>query len=515
MLIQNFPRPIPDELLGSILARFVRRMGIRDDKVALELLFGSRNVVPSALMQGHVDALLLQVGHLWDIAPDRVLDQHTLLLLFRPFSPQDKYDRLIADLRTGQVNFGMLRSGINASSLNWPNTFRVCPVCWQEQKLAYGFTVWSRLFQCPGVECCPRHRCLLQVTGVPLYSERRHQFVGTHVCHDIPGVSEIASEKQISLSISIRDLLQLNLPYIPPQQWSAYYQHLSMRYGLLKGRRIDHAAIRSHVLSYWGEQGLQGWGLYPLGENNWLISIFRKHRRPFNYLQHLIVLQAFEDVLNVENTFKSVAAMACKAQVSKVYSNSLADGRRDEYRNIWLQLRKQKLSLKELREQREGARVYSWLYRFDREWLQRNKPDAIKKKASKRVSWQSRDRMFARRLFRLHRELQDDLDTPRRSLAWYARRIGGGSTILDNLDQLPLCWLLLNRYSESIDEYQARRLARVVLRFIEEKKEFKVYEVERLTGLSSKRIRKAARAILRDEVPCWTGFAQISNRFRA
>lgn len=515
MPLRNFPKPLPDELLSGLLARFVHQMGIRDDKVALELLFGSRYVVPSSLMPGHIDALLLHVGHLWDIAPDQVLDRHTLLPLFRPFSPQYKYDRLIADLRTGQVNFGMLRSGINASSLNWPDTFRVCPVCWQEQKLAYGFTVWSRLFQCPGVECCPWHRCLLQVTGVPLASERRHQFVGTHVCHDIPGISEIASEKQISLSISIRDLLQLNFPYILPQQWSAYYQHLSMRYGLLKGRRIDHAAIRSHVLSYWGEQRLQGWGLYPSGESNWLISIFRKHRRPFNYLQHLVVLQAFEDVLNVENTFKTVAAMACKTPVSKVYSNSRSDERRDEYRNIWLQLRKQKLSLKELRRQKEGARVYSWLYRFDREWLQYNKPRAIKKESSKRVSWQSRDRKFARRLFRLHRGLQDDLEGPRRSLAWCARQIGRDFSVLDNLNQLPLSRLLLIRYTETIDEYQTRRLARAVLRFIEEKKEFKVYEVERAAGLSPQRIRNTSRIILRDEIPRWTGFAQISNRFRA
>lgn len=51
-MLQNFPKALPDELLGSLLARSARQLGIKDDKVALELFFGSRNVVPSGLIQG-------------------------------------------------------------------------------------------------------------------------------------------------------------------------------------------------------------------------------------------------------------------------------------------------------------------------------------------------------------------------------------------------------------------------------------------------------------------------------
>ncbi len=69
-MIYQFPVPHDDELLGSVLARFISRQGIREDKVALELLFGSRNIVPSALLQGHLSQLANNVQHLWPIAVD-------------------------------------------------------------------------------------------------------------------------------------------------------------------------------------------------------------------------------------------------------------------------------------------------------------------------------------------------------------------------------------------------------------------------------------------------------------
>lgn len=84
-MLMQFPTAHDDELLGSVLARFIHRQGIRDDKVALKKLFGSRNIVPSAVLQGHADELLSNIGHLWLISPRDLLEKHTLLPIFRPF----------------------------------------------------------------------------------------------------------------------------------------------------------------------------------------------------------------------------------------------------------------------------------------------------------------------------------------------------------------------------------------------------------------------------------------------
>jgi hypothetical protein len=515
MSLQNFPKALPDELLGSVLARSVHQLGVKDDKVALKLLFGSRNVVPSGLMQGHIDMLLEHVGHIWPISSSEVIQRHSLLPLFRPFSTHEKYSKLLADLCSGRMNFGMLRSGINASRLKWTNTFRVCPVCWHEQRAEYGFAVWSRVLQCPGVECCPDHKCLLVDSKISMPSERRHELVGAHQYRLECSLAVAAEQRLVQVADCIKQLLDLNYPFVTPGHWTGFYRQIVKDKGLVLGGRVDHDAIRSEVLFYWGEQQLERWGLELSGDSNWLLSMFRTHRRPFNYLQHLVVLQAFEQPTNLERLFQQVASFPAEPLARRHYENSRADYSRQEYREIWRQLLADASSLKSIRSSAEGARVYSWLYRYDREWLMKNKPAAMARKPRNHIDWTARDRDYARRICRLERSLRHQIDGPRRSQAWYLRQMGLKSSFRMKSHLLPLCRLLLNRYAESVDEYQTRRLASCVLRLMEEKKEFQLYEVERLAGLSKERCRKAARQIIRDHIACWSGIAQVSSRLQA
>jgi hypothetical protein len=116
-MIYQFPVPHEDELLVSLLARFVSRQGIRDDKVALQALFGSRNVVPSALLQGHLEGLLERIGHLWIIESKEILNQHSILPVFKPFIEPDRYLAIQKSLIVDAKSHSMITAGINASSL--------------------------------------------------------------------------------------------------------------------------------------------------------------------------------------------------------------------------------------------------------------------------------------------------------------------------------------------------------------------------------------------------------------
>lgn len=185
-----------DELIGSVIARFVQRQGLEDDKVALRQLFASQKIVPSSILQGHTNQLLANIGHLWTISPRELLEKHTLLPVFRPFVASEAYSHFVRDLCGKGKNHSMLRTGLNASNIVWPSNFKVCPLCCQQQLRRNGYRYWQRLFQCPGVEACPEHSCLLIDTGVPLQSHRRHRFVGTQgITQHIPAVSPLAARK--------------------------------------------------------------------------------------------------------------------------------------------------------------------------------------------------------------------------------------------------------------------------------------------------------------------------------
>ncbi len=148
-LIAHFPKPQRDELLGSILARFIKRQGIRDDKVALDILFGNRKIVPSPLLQGHIGELHANIGHLWQVEPADVVERHTLLPLFKPFIPADRYKMLQTNLVELTLNTGTLRSGMNASILKWPSQYHICPECWREQVQSTGLHLLATFIPVP------------------------------------------------------------------------------------------------------------------------------------------------------------------------------------------------------------------------------------------------------------------------------------------------------------------------------------------------------------------------------
>ena len=206
-MLMQFPMAHDDELIGSVIARFVQRQGLEEDKVALRQLFASQKIVPSSILQGHANQLLANIGHLWTISPHELLEKHTLLPVFRPFVASRAYSHFVRDLCGQGKNHSMLRTGVNASNIVWPSNFRVCPLCCQHQLRRYGYRYWQRLFQCPGVEACPEHSCLLIDTGEPLQSHRRHLFAGTQsLTQHIPAVSPLAARKTLLLSVGVSDL---------------------------------------------------------------------------------------------------------------------------------------------------------------------------------------------------------------------------------------------------------------------------------------------------------------------
>lgn len=514
----QFPTAHDDELLGSVIARFIHRQGLDDDKVALKQLFGSQKIVPSSVLQGHVVQLLANVGHLWLIQPKDLIEAHTVLRLFRPFVNELAYKSLVLDLCGEGKNHSMLRTGLNASNIIWPSNYKVCPLCWYHQSRRFGYQYWQRLFQCPGIEACPEHGCWLIDTDVPLQSHRRHRFVGTQaITQHVPAVSQLADRKSTLLSIGVSDLLRCKAPDTPNNyQWSRFYRALADQQGLCRGKGLLHKEIAARVRLYWGADWLSRYGLSLDVDENWLVSMFRKHRRPFAYLQHFICWFALYDK---EPTLRNVLTEA--AQFSKQpfgntqYYSSRAEVACHQYRACWSELLSRYGSLLEIRKHREGARVYSWLYRYDSDWLRSHKPEKINYQRRERVSWPRRDRAIVRELVAIERAVWQDLEGPRRSKNWYCRQVTNGKILEKKLDKLPLCRAFFIRYTETVDEHQARRLACIFSRLVLNNEwRIPIYEIERMAGLDPKKCREASRQILSQAIPAWCRSEAITFRQR-
>ncbi|MGZ3159498.1 MAG: TnsD family Tn7-like transposition protein, partial [Burkholderiaceae bacterium] len=279
-----------------------------------------------------------------------------------------------------------------------------------------------------------------------------------------------------------------------------YYRWIAQSSGSNRGNQIQYEAIKQRVIEHWGQQWLSAHGLaVDDRENCWLRSIFRKHHNSFSYLEHIVVLDAFLSAgWLLADEIKSVLTHPKEPCVSyKVSVNQAVNAdKTDAYRDKWLGLVRQ-FGTKQAKTNGGGA-VYIWLYRNDRVWLldinkQHQRP---KKVINTRVAWKARDRAVVRSLCKIRDEYASDLRLPRRTMNWFLSHIDHASTVEKKRCKLPLTRLFLDKYCESIEDYQIRRITNITNSVPSEQHDWKRWKILRMSGLSEERLREQARRFL-------------------
>ena len=163
-----------------------------------------------------------------------------------------------------------------------------------------------------------------------------------------------------------------------------------------------------------------------------------------------------------------------------------------------------------IRKTKQGAQLYSWLYRYDNHWLAQNKPSTIKNYVNNRVDWQKRDLFIVKQLTRINNSLIYDFKGPRRSRSWFCNQVNIKSLVDSHLNKLELCRKFFIKYAESIDEYQTRRVVNVMFELIQKNNNgMPVCEIEKRSGLSIQRSRAVTRQILKLDIPTWQSFKKF------
>src|SRR5690606_4085564 len=203
-------------------------------------------------------------------------------------------------------------------------------------------------------------------------------------------------------------------------------------------------------------------------------------------------------------------------RTKRTYTSPNAERRKHEYRQLWIEQLKQFETLKEMRATREGSRIYSWLYRYDQEWLMRHKLPKLRQPRTQKVDWLVRDKQLVRSLLYTKCRTDEDLELPRKSVAWYAQQVQARAIWNRHKQKLPLCRAFMERYAESIDEYQTRRLASVMIRLIKSRRNnIARSEIERIVGINKERCRRATRRIIECDLPAWQSYQEIPNQHQA
>lgn len=484
-----FPVPYPDELIYSLVSRAGIRSAITSSKQLLDEVFGDRKVIATIDLPSHLSSiseLLVNAGR-FDI--QKLIYEHTMFPIYAPFV--DDSVRLRAMKRMEHCSKGSvhLMLGAPASIVKTSENFRVCSTCVAEQKQKYGESYWSRLWFLPSIPYCTEHGLLSQ--SPTSYHDSRHTY---HACDRIQCQPFLCNDQTITaqrfayLASKAQEIMCLQVQNSPTQdQWSLFYNHLAHDFGCGKGsKQVVHDKIADLVVNKIVTPELT---INSDRDTNWLRTLFRRHRKAFSYLQHLTVWSAFIPEMSVSEIIKEVKSKD-KVTISIPRDNAhLVPNPSEEKRELWRNLIV-KTPIKRARKLPGGGALYAWLYRNDRDWLlvfnRAHQSRSVVRQ--KKVDWRARDLSLTKQLLRIIERLDTVIDGPRRSKNFLLKQLDTYGSVSKKLNSLPLLSYALNRYQESVFEFQARRLVMAVINNSKTGSRMSRWQLMRSASLPNERI---------------------------
>lgn len=143
--------PLPDEILFSVIARYVENSRIKNTSEFLsDLIGGSRSE------HDEFEKLARQTSRAWGIPAREIRRQLTLAPFYAALFPGEAQTDLMKRLRSTSWS-GYVISGKPG--------VRYCDACWLEDDRNDYPRYWRRRHQIVGVVVCPQHRCALSSSG--------------------------------------------------------------------------------------------------------------------------------------------------------------------------------------------------------------------------------------------------------------------------------------------------------------------------------------------------------------
>ena len=282
-----FPRPYPDELIGSILLRACRHLGV-SQKHLLKLMAAqhSQYYVPMA-MSKH----LITIAGAMELNAYDLLWQNTVFPYATAFMSVQETCRLADTLMedSPRSNAALTQSGTQGKLGQ-----RYCEECIQEDQHTFGEAYWHRQHNLPFAFYCLKHLTPLRTT----YYDRAQ--LGLHrlpeYCSGPLLMPRLPRDLETSISVLSNELLARPLRR-PPAEWLQIYRQKAENRGFPRqGCGLASRTIARAFEDFFGAGFLASMGLgYGAQERMWPPTMLREHQgTPYSTQKH-VLLQVFLD----------------------------------------------------------------------------------------------------------------------------------------------------------------------------------------------------------------------------
>jgi hypothetical protein len=467
-MLGYFPVPYPDELLYSVIARYSVHTGLSDNHKAVSRdIFSDGSAVAVPDLPSHLDVFADNVTVVWHVSANEIISTLTVAPFYLPFLEAEKAELVIKSMKSICGDDIHTRCGIAASSIRQSKYFRYCPQCIEQQQSVYGEHYWRRTHQLPGIEICSEHQCRLIDSTYYLHPKNKHDYVPA-ISIVYPLKAEPLECKKVELRVYglIKELMVFdNCRAFSFSQWTQFYQALASELGFKTGERVDHSEIYNLLkVAYSGTPFYRFIDLN--GHHDWLTCLFRKHRKSFHPIRHLMVVAALLPRSRMKDVFEAIGEYSPnpikQIKPLPVDTKSLLDIRTKRLKWLLLNRKHHYPGVKAIRSLPLGGALYAWLYRHDRNWLMTSLP----RKKSKTVSHHTVDyeKWDLAVVIELKCYLQKTIKCPERkrlSQNHLLRQVTRSNSVIKHLKDLPKTKVWLMQHEESVEDFQIHRLSLV------------------------------------------------------
>lgn len=303
-MLHWFPTPYPDELLYSVFARYHVRSGNTSPKMTIEDLYGKRTIRSVLDLPSNLNVLLSRMGSNWDV--ESLIFNHTMFAYHAPYLLPQQSEQVKQSMMGDSGSTIHTRIGITASNVKKKMNLWVCSECMEMDMSLYGETYWRRIHQAPGVFICPKHEGKLEETIVSVKTKNQHEFViATPLIERTRVNLDELRKEELQLLLKIAQITEILLTknLLQAQDNTIREKYLLLLkqkgYASLNGfvkrdklYRSFRAKFSDRLLDL-----LQSSLSYD--ESDWLTKIFRKHRRSFHPVRHMLVMLFLDADLNL------------------------------------------------------------------------------------------------------------------------------------------------------------------------------------------------------------------------
>jgi predicted transcriptional regulator len=300
----HLPLPYPDELLYSVIARYLIHIGAKSAKCAAGNLFG-RTTKAQVDIPGSIESVSSRTWPIWGMSGEEILNRLTLFPYYVRYMPQNRVAHYLKMLLSDNSQGIHARLGVNGSRVKARRFLRFCRVCRETDQKRYGETYWHRSHQLVGVLVCPEHGEPLIATKAPMRPRRYFDYAdatlstGDTVIADKRVLDENIIIKALKIAKRCQEMLLGPIELWPAENISQGYRRAVIERGFTEGpAAVSQNKVENAFVSFYGKTLLSmlGCEVREGTGNSWINTIFQKHRSLFHPVEHALVQIFIESV---------------------------------------------------------------------------------------------------------------------------------------------------------------------------------------------------------------------------